>query len=79
MNLKQRMSRSNKVADAVDKNKTYSVSYDDIVDAFISVINDGADTDYLKELKLNYGSLIPANVVDAALKEAERAVKNVNS
>lgn len=73
MNLKQ-------IKDGNYAGKTYTVSYEDIVEAAEAVINSvGFEYRDLQDFKANVNLVLPANVVDGAVKEAYRnSKKNVS-
>lgn len=69
MNLKQ-------IKDGNYAGKTYTVSYEDIVDAAAAIISSvGFEYRDLQDFKAYVNLVLPANVVDAAAKEAYRNAK----
>ena len=69
-----------KIKDGNYAGKTYTVSYEDIVEAAEAIISSvGFEYRDLQDFKANVNLILPANVVDGAVKEAYRnSKKNVS-
>jgi len=65
-----------KIADGNYEDKSYSVKYEEVVDAFLAMLTSDFNDKDIQTVKDGFYLLLTADMVDAAFKEAKRSLKD---
>ena len=68
-----------KIVDSNYEGKSYTVKYEDVVDAFLAMLTSYFNDREIQIVKNGFYSLLTADMVDAAFKEAKRSLKEAVS
>lgn len=68
-----------KIVDSNYEGKSYTVKYEDVVDAFLTMLTSYFNDREIQIVKNGFYSLLTADMVDAAFKEAKRSLKEAVS